>query len=256
MKQIITIPVHSFVDLITNSSSELFVISGQKKIETIKEVIKSLYKIYLETNEDADQSDKQIKEKDLFVHIFQEPYEVTWDFDPTDPLIDKFLKKWGDLRYFYIHERYFGAPESNVCTEVSKFKKHYAKLQQQYAEYFEPQSHYTSMHYLKDGKGKSSSYRSTLKKIEKLIKQLHEEAESRYQIDRNELIIRLSAKHKVTTDEITKIFELSETISQYSKRRPLMKHTVVLWSKSDNSVPCKFIGMIQNTLSCERFHIG
>ena len=39
MKNLLVIPVHSFVDLITNSSSELFVCNGNKSVEAVKEIM-------------------------------------------------------------------------------------------------------------------------------------------------------------------------------------------------------------------------
>ncbi len=41
----VTIPVHSFIDVITNSSSETFVTAGDKTVETFK----SLLKLFLES---------------------------------------------------------------------------------------------------------------------------------------------------------------------------------------------------------------
>lgn len=45
MKNKIVINLHSFVDLITNSSSEIFIDVGSKSVETIKELVNSLFKL-------------------------------------------------------------------------------------------------------------------------------------------------------------------------------------------------------------------
>lgn len=42
MKTKITIPIHSFVSLITNSSSEIFVNASESTVNSIKEIINSL----------------------------------------------------------------------------------------------------------------------------------------------------------------------------------------------------------------------
>ena len=42
--QVLVISPHSFVDLITNSSSEVFVYSGDKSVKAVEEVIKELIK--------------------------------------------------------------------------------------------------------------------------------------------------------------------------------------------------------------------
>ena len=46
MKTQLKITVHSVIDLITNSSSELFIINGKKTIEQIKEIIWKLTEVY------------------------------------------------------------------------------------------------------------------------------------------------------------------------------------------------------------------
>lgn len=43
--QSILIPIHSFVDLITNSSSEVFVQATEKTVETVKDIINEVLKL-------------------------------------------------------------------------------------------------------------------------------------------------------------------------------------------------------------------
>ncbi|MFA6089869.1 MAG: hypothetical protein WC755_08480 [Candidatus Woesearchaeota archaeon] len=56
MKQILIIPTHSFVDVITNSSTELFVTSTDKTVEAVKEILKEKYDLArnLHFNPDAE----------------------------------------------------------------------------------------------------------------------------------------------------------------------------------------------------------
>jgi hypothetical protein len=42
---LIAIPIHSFVDLITNSSTEIYIQAKQKTVDTVKEIINHLLKI-------------------------------------------------------------------------------------------------------------------------------------------------------------------------------------------------------------------
>ena len=42
MNSLLSISSHSFVDLITNSSSELFVCDGRKTVEAVKEILQIL----------------------------------------------------------------------------------------------------------------------------------------------------------------------------------------------------------------------
>ncbi len=46
MKQILIINLHSMIDVITNSSSELFVCDTDKSVETVKEILKELLEKY------------------------------------------------------------------------------------------------------------------------------------------------------------------------------------------------------------------
>jgi hypothetical protein len=73
----ITIPVHSFVDVITNSSSEVFVTCNGKTIE----VVKSIIKLFLENANIASPVD------DLFVVelVFDNRDEDDEDYVCTDP---------------------------------------------------------------------------------------------------------------------------------------------------------------------------
>lgn len=46
MKTIFKISIHSFVDLITNSSSELFIVRDNSSVETVTELLEKLCDIY------------------------------------------------------------------------------------------------------------------------------------------------------------------------------------------------------------------
>lgn len=52
----LSVPIHSFVDLITNSSSEVFIYSGPKSVCSVREILLQLAEIYnlsLETQGDT-----------------------------------------------------------------------------------------------------------------------------------------------------------------------------------------------------------
>ena len=46
MKDKIIIPIHSILDLITNSSTELFIIDEDKGVEIVRQVVNELYNKY------------------------------------------------------------------------------------------------------------------------------------------------------------------------------------------------------------------
>ena len=74
------IPVHSFVDVITNSSSELFICSTKKSVEAVKETIEALAKLHNEGLEFTEKPDRPITIENLWKDIFSEPVEVKWNF--------------------------------------------------------------------------------------------------------------------------------------------------------------------------------
>lgn len=123
MRQFWTITVHSTVDLITNSSSELFICSGTKSVEVIKEAILDCVKIY---NAEMSNSKEKyhgdpINLDAVFDGIFQEPRLATendtddnYGFSWSKGQI--ILESWGDnsvpyelmeiIEKFLVVERY------------------------------------------------------------------------------------------------------------------------------------------------------
>ena len=54
MKQIFLVNFHSFVDVITNSSTELFISNTEKSIETVKEILRKMLDICNMQNDKVD----------------------------------------------------------------------------------------------------------------------------------------------------------------------------------------------------------
>lgn len=94
MKQFV-IPVHSFVDLITNSSSELFVCNTDKSVKMVKEIIVGLTERYNATQVLYPKGQRDTLDIDkLFDSYFQEPYVS--DGSDTDVHSDRVANK-GDI---------------------------------------------------------------------------------------------------------------------------------------------------------------
>jgi hypothetical protein len=74
--ELLKINIHSFVDLITNSSSELFVCDTQKSLETVKRLIEKIVKNYY------DEIDQPCP--DVWEDIFKLPEISEHDFDIND----------------------------------------------------------------------------------------------------------------------------------------------------------------------------
>lgn len=89
MKTLFVIKPHSMVDVITNSSSELFVFNGDSK-ESIKEIIKSVYPNYLdEYHELVNISEISIQNLDIYFSYACSPH--SWPAKISDyPILPGF----------------------------------------------------------------------------------------------------------------------------------------------------------------------
>lgn len=63
-KHVFIIKPHSIIDVITNSSTELFIISTDKTVEFVKEILQEAIDLHNKTNETSY----------TFTEIFEEPY--------------------------------------------------------------------------------------------------------------------------------------------------------------------------------------
>ena len=94
MKTSTTIKIHSFVDLITNSSSEVFVTATEKTVDTVKSLVNNILQA----------GGSLIKADDLFefVTIVQGEDEETYDeveYDLSTPEGKKYWKKHKNDEY-------------------------------------------------------------------------------------------------------------------------------------------------------------
>jgi hypothetical protein len=87
----IVISSHSFVDLITNSSSELFVCNTEKSVKAVKKIIEELAKLYNKKMKLAEKDVRGINKDTLWTDVFSEPTIAMGEFD-----LSKFnrFKEW------------------------------------------------------------------------------------------------------------------------------------------------------------------
>lgn len=88
MKKLSIVEFHSFVDLITNSSSELFVCDTKKSLNAVKEIVEKIICNYY------DEIGQYIYSPDtIWTSVFNEPYIIEKDFDlsvyPNQDDVDK-----------------------------------------------------------------------------------------------------------------------------------------------------------------------
>ena len=82
-KELFIIKPHSMVDLITNSSSELFVCQTDKTLETVRELLIDMLNLH-----------NKIHESNLkFEDCFEEPYYITED--NFDRYFEEYVMEWG-----------------------------------------------------------------------------------------------------------------------------------------------------------------
>lgn len=74
----LVIPVHSFVDLITNSSSELFVCNGDKSVKMVTELIETLTSA---RNQMVEASGTSTPVANVFDGVLKKPYMAKHSFD-------------------------------------------------------------------------------------------------------------------------------------------------------------------------------
>ena len=129
MKNLAVIPIQSFSDIITNSSSELFVLNTNNTIQKIKEILSSITSGYLDPIIFDLEKYNKWKEDNSFVSNLESTYFDTiegWftDLDDENSLFDYRLQAFRNImEYNSLEVCYF--KESNIpfYTEFMKFAK-------------------------------------------------------------------------------------------------------------------------------------
>ena len=129
MKNLAVIPIQSFSDIITNSSSELFVLNTNNTIQKIKEILSSITSGYLDPIIFDLEKYNKWKEDNSFVSNLESTYFDTiegWftDLDDEDSLFEYRLRAFCNImEYNSLEVCYF--KESNIpfYTEFMKFAK-------------------------------------------------------------------------------------------------------------------------------------
>ena len=123
------IPIQSFSDIITNSSSELFVLNTNNTIQRVKEILSSITYGYIDPIIFDLEKYNKWKEDDSFVSNLENTYFDTvkdWltDLDDEDSLFEYRLRAFCNImEYNSLEVCYF--KESNIpfYTEFMKFAK-------------------------------------------------------------------------------------------------------------------------------------
>ena len=123
------IPIQSFSDIITNSSSELFVLNTNNTIQKVKEILSSITSGYIDPIIFNLEKYNKWKEDDSFVSNLESTYFDTvrdWfiDLDDEDSLFEYRLQAFCNImEYNSLKVCYFKESNIQFYTEFMKFAK-------------------------------------------------------------------------------------------------------------------------------------
>lgn len=123
------IPIQSFSDIITNSSSELFVLNTNNTIQKVKEILSSITSGYIDPIIFNLEEYNKWKEDDSFVSNLKNTYFDTvkdWftDLDDEDSLFEYRLEAFRNImEYNSLEVCYFKESNISFYTEFMKFAK-------------------------------------------------------------------------------------------------------------------------------------
>ena len=129
MNNLIIIPIQSFSDIITNSSSELFVLNTNNTIQKVKEILNSITSGYQDPIIFNLENYNKWKEDDSFVSNLESAYFNTvedWliDLDSEDSLFEYRLQAFCNImEYNSLQVCYFRENNIPFYTEFMKFVK-------------------------------------------------------------------------------------------------------------------------------------
>jgi hypothetical protein len=270
----ITISTHSFVDLITNSSSELFICDTTKSIETVKEIIKELAVLH---NKQLELSEKdgrygKVNIDGLWIDVFREPTVSSVTFDIQDfPKYDKFMEMFGRDRSSSWRS---DDQDHEVKEEAARKMRAWTdkNLRPVYIEHGKPgyEEYEAALTLWLDAERAYSleAYAKWNKMVLKMYKDLYTWAAKLNDIDITPLgepsvhggaysfyfYESLLGDEALKGSAARKFFEDVEHAINWNYS--VKKGDVLLWSASDNTIPYDFWQVIENTFSCERRHLG
>ena len=273
MKSLFVINTHSFVDLITNSSSELFVCNTNKSIESIKEILKSL----LETHTKVCPREEITSFESCFGNIFIPKY--TWNYYIVPEKITDALRSFEPN---YRRDRYFGEGsyynaeeektseqidleyeqrlietkyDTNVGDLYNKNKKKYDRLWKlQRSAIDELWTDWGARHlqvqfdlfveFLNQNKFTEKQIASAKKSIKKAINNHRKEKRGQYPW----------ARDSFNNKELNEAFEVFTHWHSWGIQ--VRANSIFIESVNDNSIPYEMFGSLESYLSAKRYHLG
>ena len=274
MKTLFKVRIHSYVDLITNSSSELFICSTDKAVDVVKRVIEEIHRNWYDNIRDTRYDDTPTSE--LWTEIFREPVVANFTFDWyafPDELKDEYLKYNSDnfnrdCNYFSsVKTGYEAEPEYKRLQK--KDREEAKKIKAPYLEGYKDQSELWE----KD----EASYRI----MEAEANETREKIWKKWAIKRSKSEIAMLEwylkENGVTPEEMPAVTvneckwgsvcspgglsdRILEMVNNFGDCESwgynVKKGDILITTTSDNTAPYKIFGAIESMLNAERRHLG
>ena len=262
--QILIINTHSFVDLISNSSSELFVCDTKKSIDAIKEILTKLLASHSELSGTEYTYDEVFGDIELAMYTF--------DYYSYDPVLRTEYEKYNE---FGCHSAYNTPDEIKKLqekeSELSKTHPYYVQLRA--AQKIDPNNYKVDPSSLWEDYCKERDEIWTnfgAKKLQvtgDLFVQFlkNNELFEDYCIDFEKGLVNSIEDHKKNkrgqygyiqfkNDKLHEIYRQFQSYLSYNIT--IKKGSIVVNPQSDNSIPCELFDLICSYLNAERHHIG
>jgi hypothetical protein len=232
MKNILKISTHSFVDLITNSSSELFVCNGDKSVKTVKEIINQIFE-----NELEPEYQEEWYKEELESHKGATPAMI-WGEMFSDEIIvanrDFDINTYPDKEDLII----IGAEEYDR-QHWDRENEHYMKTSQK----------------IKAEIGEEP-FKEEAYDVKSQKEEWKEWQEKAHEIRMKENNLKWK-KHKEARKRIRDYFKLPEELEFcLDWDITCKKGDIFLQSKGDNTVPYAYFDAICHKLNAKRYHLG
>lgn len=263
-KQLLIINHHSFVSLITNSSSELFVCDTKKSIDAVKEILTKLLASHSEL------SGTQYNYDDVFGDIELSKY--TFDYHSYDPVLRNEYEKYNEFG------RYSSYDLPNEIEELQEEERELGKTHPYYVQLravqkidpknykVEPNSLWADYCNKRDeiwtGFG-AKKIQATGNLFVQFLKdnELFED----YCVDAEKGLCNSIQDHKKNergqdgqiqfkTEKLNDIYQHFQQYLSYGIT--IKKGSIIVNSQSDNAIPYELFDLIESYLHAERHHIG
>jgi hypothetical protein len=279
-QQLLIITPHSFVDLITNSSTELFVCSTKKSVEMVEELLK---KLLLNHNEMLDTPNQYV-----FSEIFK-PVEIakyTYDKElfSKDIVANYHNYHWEDDNYKYVSQRL--RPDSYIQAEIeeNKLRKEHPaivnrrkyeedetkeeqkKREEENRDYWKQENRIWTqvgvetlgaevdlfIEFLK--LNKAEQYIDLVNTWADKAKEDHLKEQRGKFVGLHRLVSAAEDNEDKIPKELAELFDFFTLVNGYEFS--IHKGQILIYSANDNTIPYSLFEQIAEYFSARRYHIG